>query len=232
MSQTLKAAVRNRMIPTNPADGASLPKGGHREMLFLSPDQVQRLARSAPAEHSTLIYLLAYTGIRQGEATALRRRRVNLLRQELVISESATDVHGSKVFSTPKNGRTRTVPIPGFLADVIATHLDHVPPEPDALLFTNSRGGPMDWSHFRRRVWQPALAAAGLDTAVRIHDLRHTAASMLIAQNVHPKVVQEHLGHSSIVITMDRYGHLCEQSRSEVSDALDAAFAAARAATA
>ncbi len=232
LSQTLKAAVRSRMLPNNPADGVSLPSGERREMLFLTPDQVQRLAEAVPADHATLVYLLAYTGIRQGEATALRRSRVNLLRRELVIAESATDVHGSKVFSTPKNGKTRTVPLPTFLADMLAAHLEDVPPEPDSLLFTNSAGGPMDWANFRRRIWQPSLVAAQLDPKLRIHDLRHTAASILIAQGAHPKVVQEHLGHSSIVITMDRYGHLYPEDRSKVTDALDAAFAAARTATA
>ncbi len=90
----------------------------------------------------------------------------------------------------------------------------------------------MDWSNFRRRVWAPAREVAHLDPKLRIHDLRHTAASILIAQGAHPKVIQEHLGHSSIVITMDRYGHLYPEDRSKVTDALDAAFAAARAATA
>jgi integrase len=65
-----------------------------------------------------------------------------------------------------------------------------------------------------------------------MHDLRHTAASMLIAQGCHPKVVQEHLGHSSIILTMDRYGHLYPEDRSKVSDALDAAFQSGREATA
>jgi integrase len=232
LSQTLKAAVRNRMLPNNPAEGASLPRPVSKEMLYLSPDQVQRLADAIPDQHRTVVLTLAYAGIRQGEATALRRSRVNLLRREFIISESATDVHGRKVFSTPKNGKTRTVPIPTFLADMLAAHLEDVPSKPDALVFTNSVGGPMSWSNFRRRIWQPALAAARLDPKLRIHDLRHTAASILIAQGAHPKVVQEHLGHSSIVITMDRYGHLYPEDRSKVTDALDAAFAAARTATA
>ena len=115
---------------------------------------------------------------------------------------------------------------------MLANHLEDVPPEPDAPVFTNSVGGPMNWSNFRRRVWKPALSAAGIDSALRIHDLRHTAASILIAQGAHPKVVQEHLGHSSIVVTMDRYGHLYPEDRAKVTDALDAAFTAAKAATA
>ncbi len=227
LSQTLNAAVRSQMLPRNPAEGASLPRKERNEMLFLTPGEVQRLADAIPAEHQTLIYTLAYSGVRQGEATALRRNRVNLLRREIVVAESATDVHGRKVFGPPKNGKPRTVPVPTFLVGMLANHLEGVPAEPDALLFTNSTGGPMDWSNFRSRIWKPARRAAQLDPKLRMHDLRHTAASMLIAQGCHPKVVQEHLGHGSIVITMDRYGHLYPDDRSKVTDALDAAFAAA-----
>jgi integrase len=232
ISSTLAAAVRSRMLPTNPAAGVSLPRKTRNEMKYLTPEQVQRLVEAIPEVHRTLIYTLGYTGIREGEATALRRSRVNLLHREVIISESATDVHGRKVFGETKNHQARTVALPSFLADMLATHLDGLPPEPDALLFTTPTGSPIDWSNFRRRVWKPALASANLDSSVRIHDLRHTAASILIAQGCHPKVVQEHLGHSSIVITMDRYGHLYPEDRSKVSDALDAAFATGREATA
>ena len=103
---------------------------------------------------------------------------------------------------------------------------------PDSLVFTGSTAEPIDWSNFRSRIWKPALADADLDRGLRMHDLRHTAASMLIAQGCHPKVVQEHLGHSSIILTMDRYGHLYPEDRSKVSDALDAAFLSGGKATA
>ena len=224
ISSTLGAAIRSQMLRINPAAGVSLPRKSRNEMRFLTPDEVQRLADAIPESHRTLIFTLAYSGIRQGEATALRRNRVNLLRRELIISESATDVHGRKVFGETKNRQARTIALPRFLTDMLARLLEDVPADPSALVFTASTGGPIDWSNFRNRIWKPALVSAGLDQGLRIHDLRHTAASMLIAQGCHPKVVQEHLGHSSIVLTMDRYGHLYPEDRSEVSDALDAAF--------
>lgn len=232
LSATLAAAVRNQMLSNNPAAGASLPRRVRTEMRFLKPNEIRRLADAIPERHRALIYTLAYSGMREGEATALRRNRVNFLRREIIIAESATDVHGRKVFGQTKNHETRTIAVPRFLIDILATHLDDISDEPNALLFTSTTGGPIDWSNFRTRVWKPALAAAQLDPGVRIHDLRHTAASMLIAQDCHPKVVQEHLGHSSIVITMDRYGHLYPEDRSKVADALDAAFATGREATA
>jgi integrase len=70
----------------------------------------------------------------------------------------------------------------------------------------------------------PALADAGLPADVRIHDLRHTAASLLIAQGAHPKMIQAHLGHASITTTLDRYGHLFPDDMDRLADALDAAY--------
>lgn len=232
ISSTFSAAVRSQMLRNNPAAGVSLPRRSTTEMRYLTPHEVQRLADATPIRHRALIYTLAYTGIRQGEATALRRKKLNLLLREIIVSESATDVHGRKVFSGTKNRQTRVVALPGFLSDILETQMEGRPAAPDALVFTDSTGGPIDWSNFRTRIWKPALATADLDPGLRIHDLRHTAASILIAQGCHPKIVQEHLGHSSIVITMDRYGHLYPESRSEVSDALDTAFEGSGQATA
>jgi integrase len=97
--------------------------------------------------------------------------------------------------------------IPTFLVHLPDEHLAMVAPDPDSLVFTASGGSAMDWSNFRKRVWTPAVERAGL-APLRMHDLRQTAASVLIAQGCQPKFIQEHLGHSSIVVTMDRYGHL------------------------
>ena len=101
------------------------------------------------------------------------------------------------------------VGIPGFLRDLLSAHLDHhVPDEPDALFFTSPQGAPLRNSNFRRQVWYTAVEQAGLPHGLRIHDLRHTCASLLIAAGANPKAVQVHLGHSSISVTIDGYTHL------------------------
>lgn len=102
--------------------------------------------------------------------------------------------------------------------------------DPDALVFTTQEGSPLRNSNFRRRVWQPALTDAGLPHGLRIHDLRHTCASLLIAQGAHPKAVQVHLGHSSISVTMDRYGHLFPSDMEALAAALDGVRSRAHAA--
>ena len=76
-------------------------------------------------------------------------------------------------------------------------------------------------SNFTKNVWQPAIAAAELPERLRIHDLRHTAAALLISQGVHPEAIKRHLGHSSIVVTMDVYGHLFPSEAESLAEALD-----------
>jgi integrase len=104
------------------------------------------------------------------------------------------------------------VSIPPFLKDMLALHIKNYCPEhpdPTALVFTTVRGTPVRHSNFYREHFQPAvLRALPHKPGLRFHDLRHACAGLLIAQGAHPKVIQERLGHASIAITMDRYGHL------------------------
>ena len=93
----------------------------------------------------------------------------------------------------------------------------------DELVFASERGTPLDGNNFVRREFKPALRRAGLPQ-VRFHDLRHTFASLLIAQGEHPKLISEQLGHASVQITLDRYGHLMPQSYDSAGDRLDAAL--------
>jgi integrase len=193
-------------------------------MRHLSPAEVEIIANRVGDDYETFVYILAYCAIRAGEAVALRRKSVNIVRSELRITESATEINGRVEFGTTKNRRNRNVTVPRFLMKRIEDHLDRsVAQDPDAIVFSSPVGGPLRLSNFRHRVWYPALRGTELE-GVRIHDLRHTGASILINQGLHPKIVQQHLGHSSIVVTMDRYGHLYPSDNERVQDALDAAF--------
>jgi len=224
LSSSLDAAIRNDMIRTNPARGVKLPKLKVNEMRHLTPEEVETIANHVGDEYEALVYVLGYCAIRAGEAVALRRGNVNVVRGELRIVESATEIGGRVQFGPTKNRRNRNVTVPRFLMKLIEEHLERfVAQESDALVFGSPHGGPLRLSNFRHRVWYPALKGTGLE-GVRIHDLRHTGASILINQGLHPKIVQQHLGHSSIVVTMDRYGHLYPSDNERVQDALDAAF--------
>ncbi len=125
-------------------------------------------------------------------------------------------------FGATKTYRRRMVIIPGFLRELLAEHLAReVDDDPEALVFTSPQGAPLRNSNFRRQVWYKAIADSGLPEGFRIHDLRHSCASLLIAQGAHPKAIQVHLGHSSISVTMDRYGHLFPSDMEALAEALD-----------
>ena len=209
LSQILKSAVRARYLPANVAEGIDLPRKPRREQLFLTPNEVDRLAREVEDEYRTLVYVFAYGALRWGEATALRRRRVDVLRGTLDVAESLAEVGGGLHFGPTKNYRDRVVTLPKFLREMLNHHLvTYTAPEPNALLFTASNGSPMRNSNFSSNIWRPAVQAAGLPDGLRVHDLRHTAVAILISQGVHPEAITRFLGHSSIMATMDIYGHL------------------------
>jgi integrase len=178
-----------------------------------------------PDRYSTLIYLLAYTGVRWGEAAGLRRRRIDVLRSRIEVSEALEEVGGSVSFGTTKNHKRRTIVIPSFLRDLLNDHVLRLGiGDQEDLVFTATNGTPMRNSNFSSYVWKPAVAAADLPTSLRIHDLRHTAAALLIAQGGHPEAIKRQLGHSSIRVTMDTYGHLYPSEAEALAMAMDEVF--------
>jgi integrase len=228
LSAALKAAVVSRYILSSPCVGVRLPKPATREMHFLSAEQVAALAEAVPEPFDALVNLLAYGGLRWGEAAALRRARCDLLRSRIEVAESVARVGGEFHYGPTKTYETRTVRLPAFLRDRLAQHLaSGVGPEPTAFIFTQPDGGPLRHWWFWDRIWTPAVAAAGLPTDLRIHDLRHTCSALLIAEGAHPKAIQTHLGHSTIQVTMDRYGHLFPDELDRLAEGMDAVFRAA-----
>ena len=221
LAQILSSAIDCGLLERNPSLGVKLPRAVRSEMGCLTATEVERLTASVPASYRPLIHVLAYGGLRWGEATALRRHRCDLDAGRLIVAESLADVNGRAVFGDTKTHRVRKTRIPSFLIQELQAHLETVGPEPNALLFTAPRGGPLRIANFRQRVWWPALEAAELPRSTRIHDLRHTCASLLIRQGVHPKAIQHHLGHASINITMDRYGHLLPDQFDDLAERLD-----------
>ncbi|QQM54201.1 tyrosine-type recombinase/integrase [Rhodococcus pyridinivorans] len=244
MRQVLDAAVRARYLRGNPAHGLTrddLPKA-HRDTTstpYLSAQQVERLAvameeTSGDAAYGLLVRFAAQTGMRAGECCGLRWENVDLLRGRITVAESISTVkNGDWTVVPPKNGKTRVVPIPPPLRDALAdlaaerakagafTSESYVWPGPDGATT------PLSWGRdFYLKWWKAAVAKAGLPSALRFHDMRHTCAALLIAANVPAKAIQVHLGHSSFKITMDTYGHLYEGASDTVANAMNAAFAA------
>lgn len=220
----LDAALNEGLIGRNPARGVELPaQVAQTEHHYLTAQQVDDLASAVPTQADrSLILVLAYGGLRWGEAVALRLGRVDVLRCRLSIAEAATQVSGRLVFGEPKTHRRRYVHLPRFVADELAQHLHTRPSDPDALVWVAQKGGPLRYNPYRLRVWDPAVTEAGLD-GLTPHALRHTCASLMRAAGADVKEIQTQLGHRSPMITLSIYTHLFEDAFDSVMDRLDAA---------
>lgn len=211
-------AAEASLVPRNPVAGVKTPPVLPGTRRFLTAEQVEHLAASMRPPYDLLVRVLAYSGIRFGEAAALRRSRCDLDRSRLHIVESLAEVAGRLHFGSTKTNRQRVVALPTTVRDRLKDHLDRIGPEAGALLFTSPKGRPLRYSNFRRRLWVPTIVKAGLDE-LEIHELRHTAASLMISQGADPKLVQSQLGHSSISITYD--GHLFPDRLDDLAAQLD-----------
>ncbi|PJJ62171.1 tyrosine-type recombinase/integrase [Compostimonas suwonensis] len=217
----LDDAVTDRRLPRNPARGASLPRRTKKRRVYLTHTQVQILADSA-GDKRTLVYTLAYTGLRWGEATGLPVRDVDPLRRRLTVNENAVNVGGRIIVGTPKSHEVRSVPFPAFLASLLAG--ESAGKQPEQLVFGDGE------RHLRspdsRDGWfVNAIARAKLTDkdfpTLTIHDLRHTAASLAISAGANVKAVQRMLGHASAAMTLDTYADLFDDDLDAVATALN-----------
>lgn len=157
--------------------------------------------------------------MRWGEATALRVCDADLARRRIDVRRAFSDVGGHVVLGTPKSHLSRTVPLPRFLARELAAAITGK--NADDLVFTMPGGSIVRLSNWRGAVFLPARTRAELSSRFRIHDLRHTAASLMIQAGYPPKMLQEIMGHASITTTLDLYGHLYPGDMDRYADRLD-----------
>ncbi|KKZ74447.1 hypothetical protein VO63_07855 [Streptomyces showdoensis] len=226
LSSVMKHAVKTHRIAVSPCHEHDLPRNDDQDdHVYLTHDQLEKLAECA-GRYQTFIRTLGYTGIRWGEAIAIKVGRTQLAERRIRILQAYSDIDGHLELGPVKNHEKRSVPLPRSFANellplVAGRHRDD-------LLFTAPEGGPMRYPNFRRRDWDKAVQAAGLgDLSLTPHKLRHTAASLAIAAGADVKVVQTMLGHKSAAMTLDVYGHLWPDRLDEVADVLDAGRSAA-----
>jgi integrase len=227
LGMALDAAVHDGIIARNPArrSGVKLPKLERRQPVALQPEHVARVAAACPDPYDLLVRVLGTTGLRWGEAVALRRRSVDLLGRRLLVSESLAEVGGELIFGPTKSHAERGVPLTASLVAALETHMDdRVSTDLDALLFTSPKGHPLRYANFRREVWAPALRSAKVPK-VGLHVLRHSAAAALIRAGASPKALQAILGHQSAGFTLSVYGHVFEQDMAALAERLEAIVA-------
>lgn len=222
LNRVLSAAVDNELLGRNPLRGVNPPRSDSEPMRFLTHSDVATLAAAIDERYRALVLVAAYCGLRAGELSALRRKHVDLLRRSITVVEQVQWIRGRHEVSPPKSaaGR-RSVALPRIVVSALEEQLSqYAEPGVNGLIFPSPEGGFLRLENFRKRVWGPAVEAAGL-APLRLHDLRHTCASLGIAAGADVKVLQQMLGHASAVLTLDRYGHLFPGQALSVADRLD-----------
>jgi integrase len=209
LRRVLQVAVEKQKLLRNPCDRVQPPKVPTTEMTFLDRGQVYDLAEAISDRHRALIYLAVDTGMRWSELVGLRRAKVDLGRGKVRVTEQLIHLDSGEWLrkDTKTTASLRSITISSETASILADHLDRYPVRDlDGLVFTNQANNPLISSSFYQHHFKPALLAAGL--RCRVHDLRHTSVALAIAEGAHPKAIQTRMGHSSINVTLDRYGHL------------------------
>ncbi len=224
LRRVLGAAVDGDVLARNPLAGIKPPKVDRREMRFLTADEVATLADMIDERYRAFVLVGAYCGLRWGELAGLRRHRVDLLHRSLQVVEAlGIGEKGRRALLPVKTGASRrAITLPALVVEALEHHLTfYAGAGHTGFVFTAPHGGSLDVNTFRNRYWLPAVHAAGL-APLRVHDLRHTAASLAIAAGADVKVVQSMLGHASAAMTLDRYGHLMPGQAESVAERLDA----------
>ena len=217
LHKALKDAVADGLIPRNVAKGIKAPRPRKQEINALAADQAHGFLSAARGDRFEALYVVAlHCGLREGELLGLRWEDVDLAAGTLSVRRTLSQARIGHMFEAPKNGNGRNVRLTSGAVKALKRHRagqngeqirmgslwqDH------GLVFPSQRGTTMSASNLTARSFKSLLKRAGLPD-IRLHDLRHTCATLLLSEGVHPKFVQELLGHANISITLDTYSHV------------------------
>lgn len=222
LSGVLNDAVRAKpkRLGSNPAkDVENLPEKTARRRVYLSAEDVTRLAEES-GEHGTLVLVLAYCGVRWGEAIALRVADVEFLRRRLSVHENAVQIGVRHEVGPTKGRKARSVPVPEFVLNRLSVQC--AGKAPGDLVFPGRRGylprpdSATGW-------FVAAVKRAGVQS-ITPHDLRHTCASLAVSAGVNVLALQRMLGHQSAKMTLDTYADLFDDDLDAVSATLHARY--------
>ena len=232
LRRALKQAVRLGIIGRNPVDAVTRPKFHRKEMQTLTDTQVRSLILAAKGtRYEALFWMAVATGLRQGELLGLRWSDLNWKTRRLHVQRQLQREQGTGlVFTQPKSAAGRRVIALGEpTINVLRRHLgllDQARQQAGArwqdhdLIFPSAQGTPWDhrnvYKYFKRY-----MEKAGLPHDIRFHDLRHTAATLMLQQGVNPKIVQERLGHADITLTLNTYSHVLPAMQEEAAAKVD-----------
>lgn len=223
----LRTAVDVDLIPRAPTRGVKLPPVPPTAVTVLRPAQLTALAAALPVRWRPMVYVAGVCGLRFAEIAGLRVGRLDLVHRQLHVVETAPQVGPDRAQPKSAAGR-RTVPIPQFLAESLTRHLADTGrdgADPDALVFAAVRDGRLHAGNFHGDIWKPAREAAGFPN-LRFHHLRHSAVPLWVEMGANLLQVSRWLGHSSVQITADVYGHLFQETNDALMARVDATFRA------
>ncbi len=218
LHKALKTAATLGLIARNPADAVEPPRLQRHEIHTMNEDDIHRFldaARSTP--HYTLFFLALFTGMRRSELLALRWSDIDMIMCQLSVTRTIHHLRdGTTIFRPPKTEKgRRLVSLSPATMIVLREHREAqdrlnqslgITPSEEDLLFSQYDGKPLLPDSITH-AWMKLARRTGLN-GVRLHDARHSHASLMLKQGVHPKIVQERLGHASIQITLDTYSHV------------------------
>ena len=219
--RALNLALKWGYIYRNPTDLVSPPTPKKKAPITLSEGEIVKFLESVKYHRWYPIYVLAVgTGMREGEILGLRWEDVDLENGVISVTNTVYTIRGKTYIGEPKSENSRrTIALPEYALDVLNTLESG-----SGLIFTTSSGKPVSQRNLLRH-FQQNLKKAGLPK-VTFHSLRHFHASYLLKSNVHPKIVQERLGHSTIGLTMDTYSHVIPDIQKEAAEKSNGIFKA------
>jgi integrase len=232
LRKALRDAASDGLVPRNVTDGIKAPRPKKKEINPLDPKQAKAFLDEVHEDRLEALYVLAvHRGLRQGELLGLKWEDVDLQAGMLQVRRTLSLTKNGHVFEQPKNGKGRSIELTEAALEALRSHLKRQLEEIETLgdayqdqglIFPGERGQPMrPWTLTRKL--ERILKRAGLPH-IRFHDLRHTCATLLLSKGVHPKFVQELLGHATISITLDTYSRVIpamgDQTRKAMEDVL------------
>ena len=234
LNSALAQAVKWQFLVRNPVEHVELPRQQKQEMKALSQDEFMQFLEVAKTNKHYVLFMLALnTGMRPEEYLALQWKDIDWDNERLSIQRTLVRRGESWEFAEPKTARgRRLVPLPKHLVQALRTHkksqtedrLAAPDYEDNGLVFASEGGQPLYHRNVVRRHFKPLLKKAGLPNSIRLYDLRHTHATILLREGVNPKIVSERLGHASVALTLDTYSHVLPDIQKEVVEKLDALF--------
>jgi integrase len=212
-----RQAIALDEVALNPVSGVQLPAVRGRRDRFASPTEATKLLAALPRPDRTIWATAIYTGLRRAELLALGVEDVDLA-TGLVSVHNSWDVKEAGLVGLKSRAARRRVPIPAVLRDELDEHIMGLAFK-HGFIFGRAAGEPFESSGLRQRadtLWRRAKLRR-----ITLHECRHTYASLMIAAGVNAKALSTFMGHASITITLDRYGHLMPGSEDEAADLLD-----------